>query len=419
MNALEAKFLTVLRFIQEQGSVEQTRIARALGFSLMTINKIVNTLVRSGIIVKYGKTSGGSGRRSDLFRFNPELFISIGADINEDRIIISAVRSDGSIIANKEYTLDKARHKSLTSGDITRLIERNYHQFTEDFMLDRGKIAVIGIAPEGIIDSENGRCLLGTHLGGIIDLNLKYELQEILHLPTFIDDPARSVAYYESKYGDGINTKNFIYMYLGKGVGSGIIIDGKIYRGFRGIAGEIGHIIIDKNGSRCKCGNYGCLETIASEESIIRQVKEGIGEGVFTKIIDYCHGEIEKISLKVLKKAADDNDKFSHNILEHVGNQLGKAVSLLINIFNPELVLIGGMVAILGDYLLDSVKRVIKNETLNIMNEKTEIRISNYNENKDSTGIAIEAFDALFRDANKESRNFIDTLFKKILHRHM
>jgi len=414
MNAVQSKYFQTLQYIQEEGPIDQSQIAHALHVSLMTVNKIVNKLSMNNIVVKSGTLSGKSGRKSDLFTLNPNLFISTGMHINEDRIIVSAVKPDGSVISKKEYLLDIESEK-LSSADAFITIIRKYLEiFIKEFSLDMKKIAVIGIAPGGIIDTANGRCILGTHSGGLRDVNLGERLHDIFHLPIFVDDPARAVTYYEKKYGDGAGVGNFIYVYLGKGVGGGIVVDGKIYRGFRGIAGEIGHIIVDKSGSRCKCGNYGCLETIASEESIIRQIKEGIEEGVFTRIADFCGGDINCIDLLVLKEAADNNDKFSHNILEHVGNYLGKALALLVNIFNPELILIGGSVAILGKFLLDSVNRVIKNEALNVMNERTLIQVSNYNSFKDSIGTAVEAFDMLFDPTTEDGRQFIDNLLGRV-----
>jgi N-acetylglucosamine repressor len=415
MDSSEMKLLKVIQYIQEKGPVEQAEIAQGLGLSLMTINKIVNKLHKNGIIEKSGKTSGRSGRRSDLFKLNNDLYSSVGIEFNEDRITFSLVHTDGSIISTKRYPLDIESARIKSAEDVLGIIDQYLSMFLRGVSTWKKKIASVGVAPEGIIDTEHGRCVLGTHLWGIRDLRLREKLQESLGLPVFIDDPARAVAYYEKKIGEGMDTENFIYLYLGRGVGSGIVVDGRVYRGFRGIAGEIGHVIIDENGSRCRCGNYGCLETVASMESIIRQVKEGIRDGVFTKIVDYCDGGTDNIDLSMLGKAADENDKFSHNILEHVGIHLGKAVALLINIFNPELVLIGGEVSILGDHLLNSVKRVIRNDTLNVMNEMTEIRLSDYNIYKDPIGIAIEAFDSLFTSSTKYAQSFILDLLKRVV----
>jgi N-acetylglucosamine repressor len=407
------KFLKVIQYIQERGPVKQAEIAQGLGLSLMTINKVVNKLHGNGVIVKSGKASVKSGRRSGLFKLNNDLYSSVGIEINEDRILFAVVHTDGSVISTKKYPLDVEGARVKSSEDVLAIIDQNISLFLREVSTGKTKVASVGVAPEGIIDTENGSCVLGTHLWGIRDLRLRESLQETLGVPVFVDDPARAVAYYEKKFGEAMNAENFIYLYLGRGIGSGIVIDGKVYRGFRGIAGEIGHVSVEENGSRCRCGNYGCLETVASVDSIIRRVKEGIRDGVFTKIVDYCDGETENIDLAVLGKAADAKDKFAYNIIDHVGTHLGKAVALLINIFNPELVLIGGEVSSLGSHLLNSVKRVIRNDTLNIMNEMTEIRLSDYNIYMDTIGIAVEAFDSIFTSSTQKARNFVLDLLKK------
>jgi len=407
------KVLKVIQYIQERGPVKQAEIAQYLGLSLMTINKVVNKLYRNEIVVKSGKTSVKSGRRSGLFKLNNDLYLSVGIEINEDRILFALVHTDGRVISTKEYPLDGEGTRVKSSKEVLAIIDKNISLFLREFSTWKEKVASIGIAPEGIIDTENGSCVLGTHLWGISNLQLRENLQKSFGVHIFIDDPARAVAYYEKKFGEAMNAENFIYLYLGRGVGSGIVVDGKVYRGFRGIAGEIGHISVEENGSRCRCGNYGCLETVASVDSIIRLVKEGIRDGVFTKIVDYWNSETENIDLSVLGKAADEKDKFAFNIIEHVGTHLGKAVALLINIFNPELVIIGGEVSLLGSHLLYSVERVIRNDTLNIMNEMTKIQLSNYNKYKDTIGIAIEAFDSIFTSSTEQAHDFIHDLLDK------
>jgi len=414
MNKIYKKYLQVLKYIQYKGLSEQTKISRSLDLSLMTVNKIANGLYKNGIIMKAGKSDSKSGRKSELYKFNSDLYLSVGIDINDDRIMISAVTPEGKIISNGRYSIDPIKKSFMNDEGTIELLIESYNNFISDNKLNNSKIAVIGIAPEGIIDSENGRCVLGTHLGDLVNINLRDGIDKILNKSVFVDDPARSLPYFEKKFNPELANKNFIYIFLGKGVGSGIVINGEIYRGFKGIAGEIGHIIVDKNGSRCKCGNYGCLETIASKESIIKQVKEGIKEGVYTNLIDLCGGDVNNINLEMLRQAVENKDKFSHNLIEYVGNNLGSAIAILVNIFNPEFIIIGGEVSILGEYLVEPVKRAIKQNALHVIEETVEIKIFDYDQYKNSQSIAIEAFDMLFNYNSKKSMDFIDNLLKDI-----
>ena len=400
MGVVLTKYKKVLHFIQNNSPVDKSSIAAALDISLMTVNKIVNRLQEKSIVIQCGKQEGGNGRRSDLFKFNPELFLSIGLDIDEDRIIIAAVNSDGVTISQQEYKYKGDQDHPYSTENIIISIESYCFSFMQQHGILPETIASIGVAPHGIIDTENGRCLLGTHLGGIIDLNLRDELESHIGTPVYVNDPARALAYYERKYGHGRRVNNFIYIFMDKGVGSGIVIDGKTHLGASGMAGEIGHIIVSENGERCKCGNYGCLETVASEGSIIRQVRKGIEDGVMTKILDFCDGNIRDIDLHVLKEAADNNDKFALNVLDSIGSNLGKAISVLINLFNPELILLGGQVAVLGKHLLEPALRVMQHNSLNLMGESAHIEVVDHDPFKECIGIAVEAFDALFNGSD-------------------
>jgi predicted NBD/HSP70 family sugar kinase len=405
---MREKAIRILHYIQTHSPAEQTQIAGDLGFSLMTVNKIVNDLSEKKVLTKAGKTAGKVGRRSGLFKLNPDLVVSVGIDINDDGIIISAANADAALLAKAEYPFSPDQEKIGSAEDIIGAITRYYGRFMKESSLEGSKVAVIGVAPEGIVDTENGVFVLGTHLGGIIGFQLREAIQREFRLPVVIDDPARALTYYEKKFGTAAGKRNFIYLYLGDGVGSGIVIDGKIYRGFRGIAGEVGHIIVEKNGARCRCGNYGCLETIASKENILRQVKAGVLDGVYTRIGELCGGVPGAVTLEVLKSAADSNDKFSHIILEHVGSHLGKAVAVLINIFNPELILLGGDCSVLGKHLLDPVRRAIKSEALDVTEERTEVHISRYDRSMDSLSIAVEALDMLFENKTGQSERFLE-----------
>jgi N-acetylglucosamine repressor len=407
MEKMLNRCMRLLTAIQKRRPVDQATLARDLGMGLMTVNTTVNQLLRFGLIVKAGKSNSRSGRKSDLYKLNTERYAAIGMALNEERALLSTVRSDGGVISHVEYPFTVHKETIVSAEKLLGIITKYYRKFIEETSVDSSTVAVLGIALEGIVDTENGRFILGTHLGGIIDLQLRDHLSALIDIPVYIDDPCRAAAYYESKFVPELTDKNFISIYIGKGVGSGIVINGEVYRGFTGIAGEVGHMVVTDNGIRCKCGNYGCLETIASEENIIRQIKEGIREGVFTKILSYCDSDINRVDMDILKRAADDGDKFSLNIIEHVGNHFGKALALLVNILNPEYIVIGGEGVRIGSYLENYASRIINTNALNVIEKKTRIMVSEYDKFKDSKCIAIEAFDSLFENHGHERETIV------------
>jgi predicted NBD/HSP70 family sugar kinase len=231
----------------------------------------------------------------------------------------------------------------------------------------------------------------------------------------FIEDPARSITYYMKKYRVDPAVQNLVYVFIGKGVGSGVYIGGRLYRGSFGMAGEIGHIKVSENGIRCKCGNYGCLETVASTVSILKQVREGVKASVMTRIADYG----EEITLEALRRAADENDKFALKILEDVGKHLGKALLIVLNAFNPQLVLLGGEGSLLGHHLLEYIRPIIKNNTFHLMNERTDVQIAEYHPHMESISVGVEAFDTLFEidEGGSDGNIFVNSLLDGLIPR--
>jgi len=409
------RYMSIVEYLQKKGPADQACLSNQLDIGLMTVNKVVNHLLNSGLLVKAGKSDSQAGRKSDLYNLNPELCVSIGVALNEERALFSALRPDGEVITNIEYPFNVNNEIISSADNLLNLITKYYERFITEIKINEESIAILGIALEGIVDTENGRFILGTHLGGIIDMQLRDHVSRSIGLPVYIDDPCRAGAYYENKYRSDLTGKSFISIYIGKGVGSGIMIDGKLYRGFSGIAGEVGHMVVNDNGIRCKCGNYGCLETIASEESIVRQIREGIQEGVFTKILNYCDGDLNKVDLDVLKRAADDGDKFSLNIIEYVGNHLGKALALVVNFMNPEFIVIGGEGVKIGSFLENYVNRIINTNALNVLEKKTNIKINEYDRFRDAKSIATEALDSLLSDHAQGVHNIVTKKLLQIL----
>jgi glucokinase len=178
-------------------------------------------------------------------------------------------------------------------------------------------------------------------------------LQERLGKKTFLTNDANAAALGEFYFGAARGVRNFIYITISTGIGGGIVIDGKIYTGAIGIAGEVGHMTIDDNGPICNCGNRGCWETLASGTALAREAKRRIHEGVKTSILKYVDGDLESLTAPAVHKAAEQGDKFARELIARTGYYVGVGLTNLINIFNPELIVIGGGLSNIGDMLLE------------------------------------------------------------------
>jgi len=171
-----------------------------------------------------------------------------------------------------------------------------------------------------------------------------------------IENDARAMALGEKYFGSCKDVENALCINLGWGIGLGIIVNHQVYSGNHGFAGEFGHIVIDENGPLCHCGKRGCLEIMASGNAISKKAKKALQEGQESMVMKMVHGDIDSVDTKLIVQAAKEGDLFSIEILEEIGNYIGKALAVLINIFSPEMIVIGGSVSLGGKFLLTPIQ---------------------------------------------------------------
>lgn len=291
---------------------------------------------------------------------------SIGVDLGGTNITIALVDLKGKI---------KNKVKISTQADknaefIVKTIIENIKVLVQD--VQRSQLIGIGIGAAGQID----------HLRGVIKFspNLHWrnvpivkEIKKEFNLPVYIDNDANVACYGEFLFGAGQGSQNIICVTLGTGVGGGIIINRKIYRGAGGGAGEIGHITVESNGRKCNCGNHGCMEAYVGaphiRERCIEKIKSG-RKSIVTRIVE---GSLAKITPKVLEEAAFYKDKLSQEIWQETGMYLGVGLASLINIFNPEKIIIGGGVANAGTLLSGPMLKTIKERALAVSLQDVKI----------------------------------------------
>jgi predicted NBD/HSP70 family sugar kinase len=212
-------------------------------------------------------------------------------------------------------------------------------------------------------------------------------LRERLGLPVFIEDISRSVAFYEMHCGHGRSSRSFVVIYLGAGVGAGVVINRRIYRGFHGMAGEIGHIEHADNTYRCSCSNVGCLETVISASSIQRVFRDRLAEGVISSL-QQVTGELD---LAAIRAAADQGDRFTRTTLHEIGEYLGDACTVLIKMFNPDRLIVSGVGALLRDFLAVPAGEVIRRRVLPEMLADFRFLFADYEPTQEAHGAALAA----------------------------
>ncbi len=291
----------------------------------------------------------------------------VGVDLGGTKI--DAVLSDscGNI---KKRELKETRASEGPNAVIKRIVDAIKAVSSDS------EIAAVGIGAAGIIDVKTGLITFSPNLPGWRNIKLKDILERELGVKTFVDNDATVAALAEHKFGIAVGCDHVVYVSVGTGIGGGIITNGQIYRGICGSAGEIGHMIIDINGPLCGCGNKGCWEALASGTALEREAKAKIAEGVKTSIPKYTKESGNKITAKGIYLAAQDGDRLAKELIEQLGYYLGVGLANLVNIFNPQLVVIGGGVSRMGDMLLNPARKTVRERAFELSAKAARVEIS-------------------------------------------
>ena len=271
----------------------------------------------------------------------------VGIDLGGTNIVVGTVAEDGSELVGlvSEPTLPEQ------GGDA--VIARIVKLARASIAAARGKeIAGVGIGSPGPLDTKTGIVILTPNLGWT-DMPLRDRVSSAIGLPATLDNDANCAIFGEWWRGAAQGVSHVVGLTIGTGIGGGIILGGEIYHGASDVAGEIGHMTIEANGRLCKCGNQGCLEAYASGPAIAARAVEGIGAGAKTGLPQYVAGDLSRITAQVVYEAAHDGDAYAQQVVRETAMLLGAGVSNIVNIFNPEVVVICGGVTLAGDKLFE------------------------------------------------------------------
>jgi glucokinase len=278
----------------------------------------------------------------------------LGVDLGGTKILTAVTNSRGEMLSrDHSITPAKKGHEAV----IQSILESAYRAL-EQADVAISELTAIGIGAPGLSNPEAGILFTSPNLPGCRDVPLRDIMQERLGKKTFLINDANAAALGEFYFGAARGARNFIYVTISTGIGGGVVINDKIYTGAIGAAGEVGHMTIDDNGPICNCGSRGCWETLASGTALAREARHRIKEGVRTSILEYAEGDVEKVTAQVIHSAAEQGDSFAKELIARTGYYVGVGLANLINIFNPELIVIGGGLSNIGDMLLEPAFKV-------------------------------------------------------------
>jgi glucokinase len=290
---------------------------------------------------------------ANLQRAERDLFV--GIDLGGTKIITALTDGEGRIISRDHRETEASKGQDAV---VARMIDAASKVVNNGGVVP-AQVSGVGVAAPGPIDARTGVVTAPPNLPGWRDVPLRQLIQDELGLPTALENDANAAALAEHRFGAGRGTKHMIYVTASTGIGGGFILNGELYDGATGAAGEIGHMTILPQGPYCGCGNRGCLEALASGRAIAREARERVTCGIPTLIADLAEGDPERISAKLVAQAAAQGDTEAEEILDEAMTYLGVGMANLVNLFNPELIVIGGGLTKMGPRLFDPVRRII------------------------------------------------------------
>lgn len=359
---------SIITLCINEGDYSLADLSKELNTSIPTITKLVGELIDEGFIVDMGKQGTNGGRRPSIYGLNPSAGYFVGTEVTRDSISIAVTNFKGQLVDYHE-AIPFVLENSETSfrklcNCVTGVIEK--------IDISRDDVQAFGFNLSGRVNNETGYCF--TYFIGE-DRPIASFLEDELKRPVYVENDSRAMTYGEYICGVANNEEDMLFINVTWGLGMGMITDGKLSYGKSGFSGEIGHFPLLDNDQICHCGKTGCLETGASGSAIYRIFMEKLREGRASTLSDKFNNG-EEISLNNILNAVNEEDMLAIEVVEEIGSVLGRAIAGLINIFNPELVVIGGTVSQVKEYLLLPIRSAIQKYSLNMVNKDTTIKLS-------------------------------------------
>lgn len=358
----------VLDLIRRQGPISRADVKRITGLNFTTVTNAVADLVATEMVQEVGLGSSSGGRKPVMLTLNPAARYVVGCELQSKKLVIGLFDLVGNLVAR----VQKPQSPHTTPTEVVERIQEAIAEVLQTSGVPSSKLEGLGVAAPGPLDSEKGILLTPPNLVGWRDVPLKQMLEQATGLPVIVEKDGNAAALGEVWFGAGQGVRDLVLIIVDDGIGAGIITGGRLYRGSRSGAGEIGHTTIDLDGPRCSCGSYGCLEAIASGFALGRKAGEAIRRGVQSQLAEW--GDEEGVSgVDGILAAAGNGDKLALDLLDECGRTLGIAVANTVNMYNPELIVLAGRLAQQSPLVLERALEIGRARAFSVLAKEVRI----------------------------------------------
>lgn len=380
----------LVRHLFNAGPSSVSALCHTMDMSTPSVLKLISSLTEEGWIEKKGYGMSMGGRKPDLYGLRDKKILIVCIDIELFHTKIAVMDNNYNyVVAPEVITLPISKS---SRSDFFSVLAMHVQDILKTQNIGSDQLIGCSVGMPGLVDPEKGKSY-SYFLSDTENTSLTATFEKMLSLPVVIQNDVNGSSMAEFTHGMAKGKQNALILLMDWGVGLGIIMDGKLRKGACGFSGELGHIPFVENGALCYCGKHGCLETIASGNALSEMAKEGILSGKNSMLNKLSKEELQRIEPAVIIEAANKGDQYAIQLLSNIGTYMGKGIAMLIQLFNPELIILSGKIAEAKQYITLPMQQAINTYCMTQIRERTTIVSSELGENSRLLGYATTGID--------------------------
>lgn len=395
----EINLSIILNALREHHPLSRAALAAATGLNKTTVSSLVQQLLDEGFVTENGIGKNLTGRPGILLQLNPRAGTIIGVEIGVDLISLVLTDFTARIIWRWQERVEQAQAQATL---LQRVLD-GIDAAIAHAQADGAPVLGLAVGVPGLVDLESGVLLYAPNLHWE-NVPLREILQARYAFPVFVDNEATMAAFGETYFGVARGSRNVLYVSAGVGIGGGLVLNGRIFAGAVGFAGEVGHMTMDPDGLLCNCGNYGCWETLASQAAVLRRIHADLASGKSSLLAHPTHTRREPLTIPMIVHAAAEGDAVARQALCETGKYLGIGLATLINALNPEMVVFGGTLSLAQEFLLPVMQETICARALRWSARAAQLVVAAYGSDACVMGAVAMVYDQILAQPFKSLR---------------
>lgn len=383
----------ILDALRTAKSLSRARLAALVGLNRSTVSSIVSELLDMDLVRETELQTSTNGRPGMLLEINPAGGCAVGIDVNVDFIAVVLADFMSNVVWSKRVESDPTQSQEAILARARVLTQEAIDEGTRLGV----RLLGIGVGIPGLVDVDAGTVKFAPNLNWH-DVPARKMWRKWFGLPVFLENDANAAALGEYYFGVAQGVRNILYLNGSRGIGGSFVIDGELFRGGNGFAGEVGHMKISSRGELCGCGRRGCWEAVAGQRSVARLIRARLEAGEESIIRDMVKGDLDELNFNIAVEAAQKGDNLAVRVLSEVAEYLGLGISNLVNMLNPELVVLGGTLSQAAEIFLPIIEKTVREQAMDEPGSMVRIIPSIYYADACVRGAAALVLDAFLRD---------------------